>query len=1637
MQKLESKVRKRTIVIGFVLIFFTLFISPMMAADELIKWKKLDTMDTNFSIIRNKASDKDILLTLDVEDAGTYHLYYYLEDGRQTDIQLTQSYDQMKVQYHVREDMGATNVTQNLVSLSYLEMDYSLTVPDWKYDAGKLVGPSGGLEYSIPRSASSKYPGVAFNVNNKKVLIKWDFQEDKVYILVDDYEAGKVMPVIFVTPTNGTKSIKVLKQLEDFVITPTHLKPNVAGTDDVELAPVILPNGVGDVPGNRPGLKVQFKQPKELDMATWQYVYTTSDFDDVTAIFEIENIGTEDYLDFMIHLKNDPDQSILSLPASDEAANAGVMYSYDPVTFTYTIQIVKNKSDLIHQDTTVQWSKLAMSSIYNVNVGFQVASGSSSFDAYEFTTYQPKNKFAYTYMGYKLKRANVEEAYLDIEPFNVGGGAEVEYIVLYSKVIKPDLDPDEDLWLRNYHSGSGTGDEIFIPVPFKSQSSQDAYQVLVNFAGTQIHSQVLNYEAINDLNVPPTTPSIRLIDHLFVVPPMDGASTNPHKVQFDMVWDAPTNKEVKELDLIFENTNGLADDFLYYEVSVNDVPTNEASNPFQVVKVFEVYKEGGVYKLRPYAGLTGAATPSEQVNYNVGYNKTDERLRMEKITLYDEGLYAGGWTNNLTTVIDEVADTYTVTDTNIAHDFEFPGVNYMRIQAITMKDGQVSTSQLSVPRSLSLSMIRYDIPIVDTLDYDPLYGLAANNTTGVTLKWHTIQSANYENKMLEPIGKEIEEIVYSVYIAEDPAKIRPLDADDANYTAMVMDTDQLMQLDATEIQRLREGGVVYFNRTTDEAINTDLEIHVRGLDPNKDYAVRIVTKLQVKDMPDVGNPVETRRSDPSSVLSVTVPKVPGEPGDEEVHPLAPELFKVAFSDESLINAGLTWFMPEEMTFADDLHGFEIFALEDRSLPDNLSGKGIGITELLENARFADNVVEGWRLYKHEGVTYFKKYNRLTHLWEAKNLNLVTRENNKFYVIDDANAPNKVNYYYVRTIKLKDELVKSASPWTVDTLTTAPVKGPINLKVDYGTSYTYAPKEEIILRFDAPIPDVLDIGTDYRIEIHVKGEDDITYSTSKYSAVLLGEGINGPAGYKRLFYRLADLAPGKTYSIKVRIEDRTKPEEVLPDGTRSYPKSPYSDRVLSRTEFDQAAHDKEQKYKKYIEYYVEKAEELKEALYFKVTNTTTETGVKYRENYTEGMIQRKVNHTLALYSDNKAINTFYIPSRIIESMNDHRVTLTIESKGQLVGLRPKTVGISITKEIDEIIEAIKQYNNTNEDYYLRIRVYTDTYHGRIHNSPPSSPLVQVELSVVGSKEEEEKIDERMVGQLNAVIEAKKVTLISRIEEELTHGINDAKLLRITQDVVDQVAADYVAQAAILFKATIGTDITIITEIDQPMYVTLKADSAFSSNRVYTKENGLWQQVSSGYRQDRYHVDTKAFAPLILGPSLVMDGSLKELYSQKGSDVINTYDLTDIFSVYELKEPESVINKYQWIGALSRLIGAKKGLDTADYLRARGIETSSVNSYQPVAYEASLDLFIRTYAYRHQINLNRVRISNYYPIEDMNQVEAQYQQTLLQGANLGIIPLKNGFVAPKHKMTLVEAIRLLITLHEGLNVNFLDN
>ncbi|PKM51558.1 MAG: hypothetical protein CVV02_06380 [Firmicutes bacterium HGW-Firmicutes-7] len=1647
--------KRRKISMGLVIIMLATIIhinpiNQVLAAAPVIKWNKNDTLDTALQVIQNKAGDEDVLLELDMEEAGNYSLEYYLDDLQRTTVSFHQQYDKLVVGYRVDQFPGvdaSDNITPTLAQ-NFLEMDYSLTVPDWKYIQNKpLVNDE--VQYTILKNASSRYPGVAFEISNVRVIIKWDFQANKVYFLTTDYNQGTIMPVAFTNPFSQVKEIKVLKGLEDFKVTPTHLIIDGAVNKEATIS-----QPEGEKPGTKPGLQITFKQPSTFKEADWTYNAALSNLSDLKGIVEVSDIGVNGgYMDFNFDLidsvaaESGPAivRGLINEVPNVGGINDGVQYTFDVSTQTYKIDIVKGKTELALQTEIIQWEDLESSKIYNVNIDFQKEAG---FDGYEFKTYLPESKFAYTYMEYELKRANMAEAYLDIKPYDVGSQAETEYKILYSKNLSPQLDIKDDLWLRHYYSKQGSDSNIFIPVPFEKNSSQDVYQVVVDFSGTALTSQVLNYKAKLDLNVPTTTPRIEKVDRLFVVPPED-TSNNPLEVaQFDLIWTAPDNKATGELGTILSNE----DNRIYYEILINDLPTETDGHLFKVIKVFEAYKEDNQFKVKLHESLTGSETPAGG-NYNAGYSVDEELFRMDNITIFDDFIDNGEgikeWTEVIDTIANEDDNEYTITPSGVPYDFNYPGINYIRIRAITMIDNKIGISYPSIPISLSLSPTEYDVPIAGELKYKPFADKVAS-TVGISLDWHSVDIESYKEYMLSPVDKVVDELYYGVYISQDRQKILDLNLLDGDllnpnpleYEYTLIDRDPIVRditLTSTEQQALRADKVLFYNiKKLDDL--TLLKSEVEGLDENTNYYIRIVTKLKLTSNEDIDY-THYKMSDASAMLSVTTPTIIEVPNEDEIKPLSVENLEASFLDDALISAKISWTYPLEISLEKDKFAFEIFSIEDKALPDELKSGDIMLEDLFEDSSLQYDNLEMWRVYVEEingeDTTVFVKYNKETDNWAYEDSELISLGNHSVEILDTSNTPNRVYYYYVRTINVTSDadtgelVINAASSWQLDTLTTAPIKGPINLTVSYNSGYPYDFNTQSIIRFDAPIPDDAVLDHDYGIEVFVKGEDDDDYSDTKYPAIRVGEDGNGDIGYRRLYYKITKLKPGKAYSVKVRIEDRTIDMEVLPGGALAYPKSAFSERIIVRTEFDQGEYDKETKFKEYLDYYDLKVSDIEKNPYYTLEKTSTKNVVKYKEDYGIGELQLNKNGTYTLATEDLKVNVIYLPSKFVEAANEKKVILKIEANDQTINIRPYSLGRGITKAINEKADEILKVNSSVVDYYVKITIDNTRTSTKINSKTPASVLVDIKVDVVGSKKLELLIDQLMSEELKTIISFKRASLKEALTSQLNLGIDEKKMLSITKDAVEDVKTNFSFAANLVMTNNIEKTSKAVISLAKNMLLIIKPTTATSGLQMYKKTGSNWSKQEAIFNSSKYSLETMDLATYVLLPYEMSGTSLAGKYTSEEIDVINKYSLYEIFNSSELASGSLNLQKYRMIPAFARLLGAPSGSDDSKFLKDHGIIFNTNNMYSDLSRGEILYLHTQVFAKKYNIKLSNVKIQNYNIITDISKVNETYKNTLLIGANMGMYKLTNGMVLPDNKLTIKEFIELLTKIDKGLN------
>ncbi len=1344
------------------------------------EWKRNDTMDELLQTVSNKAGDDEALLSWDMDKYGTYELEYFLKDNTKTRVTFEHEVDKVTIRYSIITESSGTNITSTEAGKSYAEMDYSLMVPTLKTVDPATVLDGADLKYVITRGASSKYPGVAFIINNMPVRFRWDMQTKKMNFLTKGIQKGHIIPFSLKDPDNITESIKLLRALDNFEITPSHWV-NDGGNKNLDT--IILPPGTptSTKPGSKPGLTIKFDRPKILDMVDYTYkpaddVIKNATNQTVKAIITLKDIQNNgNTTDIIFNFTNA--SGIFTTTPTATASNNNARYQYDNATGKYTIELVKDRTGLVNEGALtadqafLEWNALEASRVYIATINLE-----DSKD-YDFHDYEPVNEYAYTYLDYEVKRASMDDAYLDIAPYGGSNADDLEYTIYHKKA---DANfTDDNIWLKHYHNQQNLENNIYIPVPFQNGSSQEFYKVGVQFAGTKLNSQTIHYKPINDTNVPPPVPKIKAMKNLAVVPPNDVTSNEPTQVQFDLEWYAPSKTLLDEM---------LADpgSAIYYEFQMNDIPQVDSTNPYEIIKVFKVTKDvAGIKVIEIDTGM-GQGNPTDSIGaYNAfGYNERDGLFEVQNVVLKN----SAGWSKPAVKNLADIANPYTAALAATApYNYEFPGINFIRMRSVYIKNGGlgIGESDRSVADSLSLSMIKYDIPMADNLAYIPRITTDDPPKVGMNVSFKLIDPNNYENFMLAPISKGVNNIDYRVYISQDKQKILNLDntmttdipgdvknildlVDPVRLTANGLHKINIpgddITLTSTEIDPLRNNNILYYDINKGPAEAGTGEMKLLNLDPNTNYYVRVVTRLNIHDAAAPATVTETRHSEPSSMLSATSPVVPSEPGENELIPLAPEGMEAKYYDDNLLTGDISWTYPEEITFEKDKYGFELISIENKELPSGLA-KVVSMKELIESPELAGRAIEAWRVLVGDSGYELKYYNKATDIWETTTSFTFKVEDNKITIIDNNNMPNKVYYYYARTIKIQGDVVKGASNWVGDTLTTAPIKRPINLIIANNSTYSYNAKNETIVRFDAPVPSNFHTTGNYVMQVFVKGDKDTDYSDNVYGYTYLGQETGANEGYTRMYYRISGLKPGTTYSIKVRVEDRTMPMETLPNGTQVYPMSSFSERVTTRTEFDQEDYDKELKYQEYILYYLDKAEELKNTTHWQVEEIDKKKVVKYREKMNIGELKFASEGKYYLEGAVEGVTQIYIPARMIEVANDKNITIMMKFPEGEFGIRPYALSQDVTKEIRDMITAINQYNNQTRDYYIRLEVNFGKYNDKVEGYKPVTHLLVVDIQIVGSLKSEADFDQLVLMKFDQIVSSKKAYLIEQLEKRI--------------------------------------------------------------------------------------------------------------------------------------------------------------------------------------------------------------------------------------------------------------------------------
>ncbi len=1380
-------------------------------------------------------------------------------------------------------------------------------------------------------------------------------------------------------------SLKTIKGLKNFRISPTHLTP-IDGFTSKEL----LKSGEEEL-GSHPGVKVDFDKPKVIQGDNFAPVTGN----DIKAVLNMwvstsatggNNVNSSNGITLKFPLSATP---TTPEPITDEMGVVNGQVRAIGSTMSINVNNSLSYVDPAIASQVVKWDKLDASML--IGVGLTLEGGVIDELPAEKKQFNLENN-GHTYLQYTVFRASESQVGIRIIPYNINGA--VTY-TLKQGATQTSLVKSIDHYYPNRKDNT---EPIYIYIP--NIGSERFYQIEADIgAGETLKSQIMQFQIANE-TAPPTVPRIQSINNIYAVPSHE-IGGQPQAVGFDIEWQAPPKDE---LDVLLSKGS------IYYELSLHKVKKeNRTPGDSAVIKIFKVSKVNGDIKITTEAGTTGvgryiSATGTFAVEGVVAKHITQAGWEYIQV---NDARFAG---------VDYLVGTAATMDA-----YHVPGIYYASINAIfdPTFDPQnplrkVAQSQDSSDVSVSIDNVNEIIPVPTELE--SINRSIVNETEQAINYDIEIQKVNirdYVKMMLTPAELYLDATnsptykgTYEIFLYQKNDKKQIYTDQDLKNaiattgSAITLTTTNNLVLNNTQLDDLRNGKIipiVYPIESLEGQLDR-VKVAIQNMDPNQVYYVKVRVRLNTfKNL----QPHDLRYSIFSKTLSFTTTSLPQPPKPEDKVPPVPEKFWVD-SQPNNTTAILKWaeakFNKDEDT---EKVYYEIARVVDAQLKESERSNKLDIEKLIT----MNSSLVGFNTSESNIMTIGGTQTT----WQQ----LQPVQSSDAFKLDDLNlSPNTIYYYYIRTVCIiKGVAVRSE--WIMVPVTTHPVEKPIKLQVEVPSKYNYNPKTETVISFLAPIPAGAAIPSQYEFEIAIQSEMENTYRLD-YNKVALTS-LEDPSlitsGYRHFVYKIYDLKPGKRYDIKVRIVDKTnaKPENA------DYPRSLYSERVVARTEFDQDDQDKDNKFAEYLKRYDDEVEKLRRRSYWEVEGDNRfSAAYKYRQSYINAEIAVQNIYELQTNKDMNRL-TYYLPADMLSKASDFNVVISAVLGNESVNVRPYTLTLD-NKDIKEAISQVGQKRIA--DYYIKLDFFKMASSAVINGERVISPEICVDMDIVYLETEDMLIEDDIMIELNNLIDKERKHIITLLEKELLKGkINDEILKDIIDDAVQAIRKDHQKDVrGILKRETYKT--VSIKEIEKPILLTSILES-YSVNGYYLE--GSWSSVEVIQANGGFAIEAHKLGIYVFTGSQGIGSALPELIMYQ--NIISKYNLTDFFTLdaYMIKTGAT---KKQVYGAIARVLGAKRNTDYMLYLKNRGIKgITSVGTDKVIRQDEAVYILMQAYEKIYNKPITAISIKNKQSISNIGAFQAHYRNYAYAAVELKVIQNPNAIVLPSKLISAEEMIQML--------------
>lgn len=613
------------------------------------------------------------------------------------------------------------------------------------------------------------------------------------------------------------------------------------------------------------------------------------------------------------------------------------------------------------------------------------------------------------------------------------------------------------------------------------------------------------------------------------------------------------------------------------------------------------------------------------------------------------------------------------------------------------------------------------------------------------------------------------------------------------------------------------------------------------------------------------------------------------------------------------------------------------------------------------------------------------------------------------------SPNRVYFYYVRTIRTAPDGTSSYSTWSRISGTTSNIKSPTNLTIN--TRYqTYEPKTEVVLNFDAPILDTTKIGVDYDFYYTIREDGGEFSAPILMNADMLRSNVvsqNQKDSITNFNYKISNLKSGTSYTFKVKMVDKGNGASSL-----------YSNEARAKTDMDQDDYDDNTDTDNWVDFLISLLKKIFDDDYFITEDTNGKREVIYREEKFPGVIAKSTDTfvTLVPCKDN-ALNTYYISAKSYEMLNAKNMGLKVVYENTEYYLSPSALS-DVLNGAKKDVDAEK-----TKDFYIKLEV-SGYASGAINGEPLLSDVMTVAVSAVGFSVPIKQFERDAYAKLIASFDTDEdlESVKEKIAEYVKNNKTELEIQQILIDEIPELSKDFLSKVDTLFHNDLaGSKYNYnIENLDGQLAISLLNVDPETSANAYTKKSDNWimqNVISAGVNRTVLTHQTGVY--VFTGKVISLPG-LDVPYQDTIKSLFNKYGLDAYLGSGNTFNKDAKLTGQMVMGSCARLMGMKPTDDPITFLKSKGISASERTARSTIKSGDMIYYLMKVYENKTGTKIENMNVTNYGATANMKGLTNQNKKAIQIATQIGLIKDKN-FNA-NYEMKVIDFLYYLNALNE---------